>query len=291
MTIGLVKFYKRNKINENTTVLFTSASSANKDRLYDNDVTSKLVSVGSDDLTPEVWDFTFSNYEKMLDPLYLMALWRSVVLATINTLACVILGYPLALFLAFKAGKFKSVLFFLLILPFWTNFLIRTYAWVVLLSDNGWINKMIHVLGFPDTNFEMLFTPQAVAIGMIYNYLPYMVMSLFVSLEKLDTRLLDASSDLGAGPMTTFFKVILPLSTPGLVAGSIMVFIPSIGEYVIPDILGGGRTVYVGNMLGTQFLSLRNWPLGSALSAVLVFLIFVVLWFLEKWSDKDEVYS
>ena len=236
-----------------------------------------------------VWSFTTINYTKILDSLYFMSLLRSLGLAFFNTLACILLGYPLALFLAFKAGRFKSFLFFLLILPFWTNFLIRTYAWVVLLSDNGWINKTIHMLGYPDTNFDMLFTPQAVAIGMVYNYLPYMVMSLFVSLEKLDLKLMDAASDLGASPIRTFRKIILPLSLPGLAAGSIMVFIPSLGEYVIPDVLGGGRTVYIGNMLGSQFLTLRNWPLGSALSIVLVGLIFSVLFLFEK-KHGDEVY-
>ncbi len=234
--------------------------------------------------------FTTLNYYRALDPLFLLALIRSLGLALITTFACIILGYPLALFLVFKAGRLKSFLFFLLIIPFWTNFLIRTYAWVVLLSDNGWINKTIHALGFTETNLEMLFTSQAVAIGMVYNYLPYMVMSLFVSLEKLDLKLLDAAGDLGANQWRSFTKIIFPLSLPGLSAGSIMVFIPSMGEYVIPDILGGGRTVYIGNMLGSQFLTLRNWPLGSALSIILVAFIFIVLVIFERWNkDEDQV--
>jgi len=235
-----------------------------------------------------VWTFSGANYHRVLDPLFFSILLRSVLLAFFNTLVCACLAYPLALFFVFKAGRYKNLLFFLLILPFWTNFLIRTYAWVVLLSDNGWINKVIHLLGFTDTNVNWLFTNQAVALGMVYNYLPYMAMSLYVSLEKLDVRLLEAAGDLGAGPLRRFWKVTFPLSVPGLAAGSIMVFIPSLGEYVIPDILGGGRTVYIGNLLGSQFLTTRNWPLGSALSVVLVLLIFGMLQVLEHWSEADD---
>jgi spermidine/putrescine transport system permease protein len=212
-------------------------------------------------------------------------LGRSVILAFLSTVLCILVGFPLSLFLVFRAGRWRNVLFFLLIIPFWTNFLIRTYAWVVILSDNGWLNHVLEILGFGPGALHWLFTPQAVLLGMFYNYLPYMAMSLYVSVEKLDTKLLEAAADLGAGPMRRFFKVILPLSIPGLVAGSIMVFIPALGEFVIPDILGGGTSLFVGNLLAQQFLTVRNWPFGAALSVVLIILIGVCLVVFERSTE------
>ena len=229
---------------------------------------------------------TLDNYSKMfssgMGPTLASSLLRSLALAFLSTLLCTLVGFPLALFLVFKAGRWRNVLFFLLIIPFWTNFLIRTYAWVVILSDNGWLNHMLELLGLGPSALHWLFTSQAVLIGMFYNYLPYMAMSLYVSVEKLDTKLLEAAADLGAGPMKRFFKVVLPLSIPGLVAGSIMVFIPSLGEFVIPDILGGGTSLFVGNLLAQQFLTVRNWPFGSALSVALIILIGICLFVFEK---------
>jgi spermidine/putrescine transport system permease protein len=230
--------------------------------------------------------FTLDNYARMfspgMGPTLAATLIRSLILAFLSTLLCILVGFPLALFLVFKSGKWRTVLFFLLIIPFWTNFLIRTYAWVIILSDNGWLNHVLEVMGFGTSVLHWLFTPQAVLLGMFYNYLPYMAMSLYVSVEKLDTKLLEAAADLGAGPLKRFFKVVLPLSIPGLVAGSIMVFIPSLGEFVIPDILGGGTSLFVGNLLAQQFLTVRNWPFGSALSVALIILIGICLFVFEK---------
>jgi spermidine/putrescine transport system permease protein len=233
-------------------------------------------------------EFTFSleNYHRMGDPqtgaTLASSLGRSILLATLSTFLCILIGFPLSLFLVFRAGRWRNVLFFLLIIPFWTNFLIRTYAWMVILSDNGWLNHMLEKLGAPPQALHLLFTPEAVLLGMVYNYLPYMAMSLYVSVEKLDTKLLEAAADLGAGPVKRFFKVTLPLCTPGLIAGSIMVFIPALGEFVIPDILGGGTSLFVGNLLAQQFLTVRNWPFGSALSVVLIILIGLCLVVFEK---------
>ncbi len=230
--------------------------------------------------------FSLNNYSKIMTsevgPTLLASLSRSVVLATLSTILCIVVGFPLALFLVFKAGKWRNALFFLLIIPFWTNFLIRTYAWVVIVSDNGWLNHVLETLGFGPQALHWLFTSKAVLIGMFYNYLPYMAMSLYVSVEKLDTKLLEAAADLGAGPLKRFFKIILPLSIPGLIAGSIMVFIPSLGEFVIPDILGGGTSLFVGNLLAEEFLTVRNWPFGAALSVGLIFVIGVCLFIFEK---------
>jgi spermidine/putrescine transport system permease protein len=217
-----------------------------------------------------------------------LTLGRSILLAVLSTLLCIFFGFPLALFLVFRAGRYRNLLFFLLIIPFWTNFLIRTYAWVVILSDNGWLNHVLELCGLGPQALHWLFTPQAVLLGMFYNYLPYMAMSLYVSVEKLDTKLLEAASDLGAGPIKRFVKIVLPLSIPGLVAGSIMVFVPSLGEFVIPDILGGGTSLFVGNLLAQQFLTVRNWPFGAALSVMLILLIGLCLFIFEKITKGDS---
>ncbi|MEQ1879025.1 MAG: ABC transporter permease [Bdellovibrionia bacterium] len=231
-------------------------------------------------------NITLSNYGRLLEPsmaaTMASTLGRSLWLALLSTAACILFGFPLAMFLVFRAGRWRQVLFFLLIIPFWTNFLIRTYAWMVILSDHGWLNAVAEKIGFGPQAFHLLFTPEAVLLGMFYNYLPYMAMSLYVSIEKLDVKLLEAAADLGAGPLKRFFKITLPLSAPGLIAGSIMVFIPALGEFVIPDILGGGTNLFIGNLLAQQFLTVRNWPFGAALSVVLISIIFACLFFFEK---------
>ncbi len=238
------------------------------------------------------WQFSLESYQKLFDPEYgrtiLSSLGRSAALAAITTFACIVVGFPLALYLVFMAGRWRNALFFLLIIPFWTNFLIRTYAWMVLLSDNGWINHMLEGIGFGPQALHWLFTSKAVFIGMFYNYLPYMAMSLYVSVEKLDVKLLEAAADLGAGQLKRFFKITLPLCAPGLAAGSLMVFIPALGEFVIPDILGGGTNLFIGNLLSQQFLTVRNWPLGSAISVVLILVIGLCLVIFEKVNQGDD---
>lgn len=232
------------------------------------------------------WVFGLDQYRRILSPemgpLLLASLGRSVVLALATTVLCVLAAFPLSLFLVFRAGKWKDVLFFLLIIPFWTNFLIRTYAWIVILSDNGWLVTFLRSMGFEIDHLDVLFTNKAVLLGMFYNYLPYMALSLYVSAEKLDVKLLEAAGDLGAGPAKRFFTIIVPLCMPGLIAGSIMVFIPALGEFVIPDILGGGTTLFVGNLLTHQFLTARNWPFGAALSVFLILIVGFCLLVLAK---------
>lgn len=235
---------------------------------------------------------TVEHYGKMLEPefgqILLSSLARSVGLALVTTIGCILIGFPLALFLVFCAGRFRNALFFLLIIPFWTNFLIRTYAWMVILSDNGWLNHSLEIIGFSPQSLSWLFTSKAIFLGMFYNYLPYMAMSLYVSVEKLDVKLLEAAADLGANKFKRFIKITLPLCFPGLVAGSIMVFIPALGEFVIPDVLGGGTSLYVGNLLSQQFLTTRNWPLGSALSVILILVIGLCLAIFEKINTDEE---
>ncbi len=229
------------------------------------------------------------NYRKIFEPglrpLIFWAFMRSVGMATITTILCLLFGFPLAMFLVFRAGRMRQILFFLLVIPFWTQFLIRVYAWMSLLSENGLISKVFGV--------HWLFTYKAIFIGMLYNYLPYMTMSLYVNLEKLDWLLIEAAADLGASNWTRFRKIIWPLTMPGIVAGSIMVFIPSLGEFVIPDVLGGAKKFFVGNLLAQQFLSARNWPFGSALSVALILLVALSFWVLsriQRGSDIEEMF-
>jgi spermidine/putrescine transport system permease protein len=235
-----------------------------------------------------VFKFTLDNYKKIFDiglsQLVFISFLRSVGVAALTTILCLFLGFPLAAFMVFRGGHFKSLLFFLLVIPFWTQFLIRVYAWMSLLSDNGLIAKYLGV--------NWLFTFNAVIIGMVYNYLPYMTMSLYVNLEKLDISLLDAASDLGGSRFKRFTHVVLPHAWPGIMAGSIMVFIPSLGEFVIPDILGGSKHALVGNILEQQFLQSRHWPFGSALSAIFILVVglcLLTLSSLKKNKDLEEL--
>ena len=229
-------------------------------------------------------------YRQMLDPLLrtslLDTLLRSLLLALTTTLGCLVLALPLVLYLVLKARRLRTFLFFLLIIPFWTNFLIRTYAWQVILSDQGWLNHLLTQLHLPTVAW--LFTGKALVLGMLYNYLPFMAMSLYVSMEKIDPLLLDAARDLGANRMQRLTKVILPLLKPGIVNGCTMVFIPALGEFVIPDILGGGTKVYLGNYPAQQFLVVRNWPYGAALSMVLLIMIVATMWLTRHWRSKDQ---
>lgn len=239
------------------------------------------------------WEWSLLNYKKIFDPnlapLLLASFSRSLFMATATTFLSALVGFPLALFLVFRSGKWRNTLFFLLIIPFWTNFLIRTYAWFAILSDNGWLNALLETVGFEPQATRLLFTPSAILIGMCYNYFPYMAMSLYVSVEKLDPKLLEAAADLGAGPLKRFFKVTLPLCWPGLAAGSVMVFIPCLGEFVIPDILGGGTSLYVGNLLAQQFLVVRNWPFGASLSLILMIVVFGIMRFSGSRGRNYEV--
>jgi spermidine/putrescine transport system permease protein len=209
---------------------------------------------------------TLAQYANL--PARLKAFTNTLTLAPLGTLLCLLMAYPLAYFLAVKAGRrFKPFLLTLVIVPFWTSFLIRTYAWIFILGGRG-IPRLLEMIGIEDQ--RLIYTPTAVLIGIVYGYLPLMVFPIYVSLEKLDKSLLESSSDLGANPIKTFFQVTLPLSMPGLVTGSLLVFILLMGEYLIPALLGGGKVFFVGNALVDLFLQSRNWPFGSAVAIALV---------------------
>jgi spermidine/putrescine transport system permease protein len=217
--------------------------------------------------------FTFGNYLNL--PARLTAFRNTLTLAPAGTLICLLIGYPLAYFLAVKASaKSRLFLVILVIVPFWTSFLIRTYAWMFILGGRG-IPALLGWIGIEDV--RLINTPLAVLIGIVYGYLPLMVFPIFVSLEKLDKRLLEASEDLGANPWGTFRQVTLPLSAPGVITGCILVFILLMGEYLIPQLLGGGKVFFIGNALVDLFLQSLNWPFGSACSVALVVVMVVTV--------------
>jgi len=216
------------------------------------------------------------NYLRALEPLYLAILGRSLVLATVTTLLCLVVAYPVAWWLARRApARWRNALLALVILPFWTSFLVRMYAWIVLLRSEGVFNLALGAAGLPRA--DLLYNDLAVLIGQLYGELPFMIIPLYVSLEKLDPSLLEAAADLGADARRTFTRVVVPQTMPGIVAGCVLVFIPSLGAYLAPDLLGGGKTAYVGNLIQSQFAVARDMPFGAALSFVLSLLVVLLL--------------
>jgi len=227
-------------------------------------------------------DFTLSNYFTFFDSLYYSILVRSLLLAFVTMAVCLLCAYPIAYFLALYARRWKNMLLFLLALPFGVNFVILAYAWFFILEKNGLINSILTTLGIISTPIQLLNTEFAIYVGMIYCYLPFMVLPIYAVLEKLDLRLIDASLDLGATRFATFWRIILPQSMPGIQTGFFMVFIPSFGEYVIPALMGGGKYMYVGSLISHYFSVLRNLPLGSAFtvfsSIVLLIVSLIFYW-------------
>jgi spermidine/putrescine transport system permease protein len=220
--------------------------------------------------------WTPDNYQRLIDPIYLAILWRSFWIACLSTLGCLLLGFPLALFIS-RSGKRKHLYLSLVILPFWTSFLVRTYAWMFLLRDTGLINTALEKLGLIHSPLPLLYNDGAVILGLVYGYLPFMVLPLYATLERLDRNLLEAAADLGARPAAALARVVVPLCGPGIRAGSILVFIPCLGAYLTPDLLGGGKTVMIGNLIQNQFTTARDWPFGSAVSLVLMAIVMLVL--------------
>jgi spermidine/putrescine transport system permease protein len=212
------------------------------------------------------------NYQRLIDPLYLVIILKSFLMAAETTAICLLLGFPLALFIS-RAGSRKNIYLQLVILPFWTSFLVRIYAWLFLLRDTGLINTALQHLGLIHDPLPLLYNDGAVLLGLVYGYLPFMVLPVYATLERLDPALVEAAADLGAKPWPTLWRVILPLSAPGIRAGSILVFIPALGAYLTPDLLGGGRTVLIGNLVQNQFTTARDWPFGAAISVALMALV------------------
>ncbi|APC40458.1 ABC transporter permease [Clostridium estertheticum] len=229
-----------------------------------------------------IYKFTLGNYIRLLDPLYINIFIKSVLIATYTTMLCLIFGYPFAYIIANFNKKFKPLLLLLIILPFWTNSLVRTYAIIVLLKTEGIINTLLlhfHIINIP---LNLMYNNFAVMIGMLYMMFPFMVLPLYTSIEKLDKRILDAASDLGAGPFYKFIKIILPLTKGGIVSGSILVFIPTLGLFFVTDLMGGSKVILMSNLIKNQFLTARDWPFGSAISVILIIVMLTVILYSTK---------
>jgi spermidine/putrescine transport system permease protein len=223
-----------------------------------------------------VHQWSLDNYRRALEPLYVAILARSVALALATTLLCLLLAYPVAYWIGRRApARARSALLVLVILPFWTSFLVRMYAWIFMLRTEGLVNTALGLAGLGPLN--LLYNDAAVLLGQVYGELPFMILPLYASLEKLDRSLLEAAADLGAGPGRALWRVTLPLSRPGIVAGSVLVFIPSLGAYLAPDLLGGARTVYMGSLIQSQFAFVRDAPFGAALSFLLSLVVLLLL--------------
>ena len=213
-------------------------------------------------------DWNVASYGRLLDPLVLQIAARSFGLALLTTVICLVVGYPFAYYLATRPLRFRGILLVLVMIPFWSNFLVRTYAWRVLLGSDGPFVALLAAIGLPEP--RLLFTPFAIVLGLVYGFLPFMILPLYASIERLDFSLVEAARDLYANGWEAFRRVTWPLSRPGVIAGSILVFIPSFGAYVTPEILGGSRTTMLGSYVVRQFLSARDWPFGSALSVAIL---------------------
>jgi spermidine/putrescine transport system permease protein len=230
--------------------------------------------------------FTLEHYRRFFDPLYLGILTRTFVWAIACTVICLVLGYPVAYVIA-RSGRWRTLLLFLVVLPFWTSFLVRTFAMIFLMRDTGLINSGLLALGFIDRPLTMLYTPFSVMTGLVYGFLPFMILPIYASLEKLDPALLEAAEVLGARPRARFRQVTLPLSIPGVIAGCLLVFIPALGSFLTPDLLGGAKQVMIGNLVQNQFSAARNWPFGSAASFMVMAVVLASVMLYLRVRDRE----
>lgn len=250
-----------------------------------------------------IYTFTLDNYLRLaglspegFDPLYLQILWRSITLAFQTTVVVILMAYPLAYFVARAPAKRRNTLLFLILVPLWTNFVIRIYAWIMILRTQGVLNGIIGwaagLINIPFAPFDLYPSTGAVLVGMVYEFLPFMILPIYTSLEKIDGSLFEAAADLGANTVRTFLRVTLPLSMPGVVAGTILVLVPVMGTFIVSDILGGRQVVLVGNLIQNQFLGARNPAFGSAASIILMALTLVVtIIYTRKFGFGEEIAS
>ena len=249
-------------------------------------VIASVLERGSDEFV--AFAFTLDNYRCLFDPRYLGVLLDSLWLAASTTALCLLLGYPFAYLLTRMPARWRPVLLLLVIIPFWTSSLVRTYAMVIILQTNGWLNQILLGLGLIAEPLELLYTELAVIAGMLYALLPFMILPLYAVLEKLDRRLIEAARDLGAGRITIFRRIILPLTLPGVIAGCMLTFLPGLGMFYVADLLGGAKTLLVGNLIRDQFLSARDWPFGAAASVLLTGLMMLLLWAYSLSSHRAD---
>jgi spermidine/putrescine transport system permease protein len=231
--------------------------------------------------------FTLEHYARFFDPLYLEVLERTFLWSVACTVICLVLGYPVA-YVIVRSGRWRNLLLFLVVLPFWTSFLVRTFAMIFLMRDTGLINNWLLKLGVISEPLTILYTPFAVMAGLVYGFLPFMILPIYASLEKLDLSLLEAAEVLGARPRARFRRVTLPLSMPGVVAGCLLVFIPALGSFLTADLLGGAKQMMIGNLVQNQFSSARNWPFGSAASFIVMTLVLAAVMVYLRVRDQGQ---
>jgi spermidine/putrescine transport system permease protein len=236
--------------------------------------------------TEDGLSFTLEHYKRFMEPIYLTVFLRSVYLALICTLLCLALGYPMAMILNGRDLKRRNVLILLFVIPMWMNFLLRTYAWMTLLERRGLINTFLNLLGFPSMN--LLYNNSAVVLGMVYNFLPFMVLPIYSVLNKIDRSVIEAAEDLGANAFTVFRKIIFPLSLPGVISGITMVFMPAVTTFVISRLLGGGQYTLIGNLIEQQFLFVGDWNFGSAISMIMMVIILLSMGIMSKYDKEHE---
>ncbi len=244
-----------------------------------------------DDLGQYILSFDWvSNYVRSLEPIYLEIYFRSLWMAIITTALCLLIGYPMAYFISLRVKpSLKNTLLTMVVIPFWTSFLIRTYAWIIILRSEGIINNTLIALGIIQSPIEtLLYSEFAVMLGLVYGELPFMILPLYASIEKLDLSLLEAAGDLGANSFWTFFKVTVPLTMPGIAAGIVLVFIPTIGAFITPDLLGGAKSILVGNLIQNQFVIARDKPFGSAICFGLTSFVLMSLFLYARYSNRKE---
>lgn len=229
---------------------------------------------------------TFDNFRRVFEPLYIKIFLVSILLAIGSTLLCIVVGYPVAYYISRMSDKWRNSLMLLFVVPMWMNFLLRTYAWLTLLGNNGLINKFLGLFGIAPLN--LMYNINAIMLGMVYNFLPFMVLPIYSTLVKMDKSLIEAAKDLGATNAQIFKKVIFPLSLPGVYTGITMVFIPAISTFVIPDLLGGNRFYLIGNLIEKQFTFTGDWAFGSAISIVLILIMFVIMILQNLFEDDTE---
>ena len=236
--------------------------------------------------TDSGYTFTLKHFEELMQPMYFRIFFRSLKLALISTLLCLLIGYPTAYIISKTKASRQGTLLMLAIVPMWMNFLLRTYAWSAILGRNGVINTIITSLGFSPIN--ILYTDTAVLLGMVYNFLPFMILPIYTILSKMDQYLINAAKDLGANSRQVFTKIILPLSMPGVASGITMVFMPAVSTFVISKLLGGGQFMLIGNLIEQQFMSVGDWHFGSAISIFMMIVILISMAILNKFSDESD---
>ncbi|HEX7621648.1 MAG TPA: ABC transporter permease [Anaerolineales bacterium] len=237
-----------------------------------------------------LFKFNLANYARLFNALYGKIMLFSLAVGIGTTVLCLLIGYPMAYYLAHASERTRSLLLFLILLPFWTNFIIRIYAWMMILRSGGFLDSILLWAHLTKASLNLLYSSTAVMIGMVYEFLPFTVLPLYTSLEKIDNSLLEAAADLGAPPWKAFLRITLPLSFPGMIAGTILTFIPAMGMFVVSDLLGGAKTILIGNVIRNQFLTARDWPFGAAASMILMLLTMIfTLYYTRKAGFGEEL--